>query len=187
VHPYTTFNGMAADDLKALVAFLRSVPPVKAGESTQEDLGADVRERVLARVARGVRADRKSADVGAVDRCRARRISRPRRRPLRRVPHPRTMTMATDNSRFLARQPQGPRGLGGAEITPDKTTGFNGRRRRSPIISDGQQARRRRGRRAHGEVIEGTLSGYKDLTKADRLAIAKYLKTIPPIKNKIGK
>ncbi|MGH7303565.1 MAG: c-type cytochrome, partial [Candidatus Rokuibacteriota bacterium] len=29
VHPYTTFNGMTADDLKALVAFLRSVPPVK--------------------------------------------------------------------------------------------------------------------------------------------------------------
>ena len=29
VHPYTTFNGMAAEDLKALVAFLRSVPPVK--------------------------------------------------------------------------------------------------------------------------------------------------------------
>ena len=38
-----------------------------------------------------------------------------------------------------------------------------------------------------GEVIEGTLAGYKDLTKANRLAIAKYLKTLPPIKNKIGK
>ncbi len=38
-----------------------------------------------------------------------------------------------------------------------------------------------------GEVIEGTLAGYKDLTKADRLAIAQYLKTIPPIRNKIGK
>ena len=36
-------------------------------------------------------------------------------------------------------------------------------------------------------VIEGTLAGYKDLSKADRLAIAQYLKTIPPIKNKIGK
>ena len=35
------------------------------------------------------------------------------------------------------------------------------------------------------EVIEGTLAGYKDLTKADRLAIARYLKTIPPIRNKI--
>ena len=26
MHPFTVFNGMAADDLKALVAFLRSVP-----------------------------------------------------------------------------------------------------------------------------------------------------------------
>ena len=38
-----------------------------------------------------------------------------------------------------------------------------------------------------GEMIEGTLAGYKDLTKADRLAIARYLKTIPAVKNKIGK
>ena len=36
-------------------------------------------------------------------------------------------------------------------------------------------------------MIEGTLPGYKDLTKADRLAIARYLKTIPAVKNKIGK
>jgi hypothetical protein len=35
------------------------------------------------------------------------------------------------------------------------------------------------------EVIQGSAAGYKDLTKADRLAIAKYLKSIPPIKNKI--
>jgi hypothetical protein len=37
------------------------------------------------------------------------------------------------------------------------------------------------------ELIDGTLSGYKDLTKADRLAIAQYLKTIPPVRNKIAK
>jgi hypothetical protein len=35
------------------------------------------------------------------------------------------------------------------------------------------------------EVIQGSSAGFKDLTKADRLAIAKYLKSIPPIKNKI--
>src|SRR5689334_7509787 len=29
VHPYPVFNGMAADDLKALTAFLRTVPAVK--------------------------------------------------------------------------------------------------------------------------------------------------------------
>src|SRR5438874_1416885 len=31
VHPYPVFNGMAAEDLKALVVFLRSVPPVTRG------------------------------------------------------------------------------------------------------------------------------------------------------------
>ena len=29
------------------------------------------------------------------------------------------------------------------------------------------------------EVIHGTTAGYKDMTKADRLAIARYLKSIP--------
>ena len=37
------------------------------------------------------------------------------------------------------------------------------------------------------EVIEGTLAGYKDLTRADLLAIAQYLKSIPAVRNKIGK
>jgi hypothetical protein len=31
------------------------------------------------------------------------------------------------------------------------------------------------------EVIHGTTAGYKDLTRADLLAIAHYLKSIPPI------
>jgi hypothetical protein len=37
------------------------------------------------------------------------------------------------------------------------------------------------------EVIEGTTHGYgyNDMTKEDALAIADYLKSIPPIKNKI--
>ena len=36
-------------------------------------------------------------------------------------------------------------------------------------------------------LIEGTLAGYKDLTRADLLAIAQYLKSIPAVRNKIGK
>lgn len=36
-----------------------------------------------------------------------------------------------------------------------------------------------------GEAIQGTLAGYKDMTKADREAIARYLKSIPAVKNKI--
>jgi hypothetical protein len=35
------------------------------------------------------------------------------------------------------------------------------------------------------EVIQGTSGGYKDMKKEDALAIAAYLKSLPPIKNKI--
>ena len=37
------------------------------------------------------------------------------------------------------------------------------------------------------EVIEGTTAGYKHLTKQDRLAIARYLKSIPAVRNKVTK
>lgn len=43
-----------------------------------------------------------------------------------------------------------------------------------------------RGPRLMGEVIVGTSAGYRDLSKEDRLAIARYLKAISPIRNKIG-
>jgi hypothetical protein len=35
------------------------------------------------------------------------------------------------------------------------------------------------------EVIQGTPHGYKDMRREDALAIADYLKSIPPVKNKI--
>ena len=37
------------------------------------------------------------------------------------------------------------------------------------------------------EVIQGTTGGYKDLTREDRLAIARYLKSIPAVRNKVTK
>jgi hypothetical protein len=36
-----------------------------------------------------------------------------------------------------------------------------------------------------GGNIQGTLAGYKDMTRADLQAVARYLKTVPAIKNKI--
>ena len=38
-----------------------------------------------------------------------------------------------------------------------------------------------------GEVIQGTTAGYRDLTPADLAAVAKYLKSSPPVKNRISK
>ena len=189
VHPFTVFNGMAEEDLKALVAFLRTTPPVNRANQPKK-ITMPLFESVFlptwlaafapketpppkaptAGVARGeylVRA------VGHCGECHS----------------PRTMTMATDNSRFLAGNPKGPEDQAMPNITPDPDTGI-GKWSVEEIADYLGSGNKPDGDVAGGlmaEVIDGTLSGYKDLTQADRVAIAQYLKTIPPIRNKIGK
>lgn len=189
VHPFTVFNGMAEEDLKALVAFLRTTPPVNRANQPKK-ITMPLFESVFlptwlaafapketpppkaptAGVARGeylVRA------VGHCGECHS----------------PRTMTMATDNSRFLAGNPKGPEDQAMPNITPDPDTGL-GKWSVDEIADYLGSGNKPDGDVAGGlmaEVIDGTLSGYKDLTKADRVAIAQYLKSIPPIRNKIGK
>jgi hypothetical protein len=72
-------------------------------------------------------------------------------------------------------------------ITPDRETGV-GSWSEEQITDYLETGNKPDGDVAGGlmlEVIQGTSAGYKDLTKADRLAIAKFLKSIPAIKNKI--
>ncbi|HEX5529311.1 MAG TPA: cytochrome c, partial [Methylomirabilota bacterium] len=102
---------------------------------------------------------------------------------------PRTMTMATDNSRFLAGAPKGkgPEGSAVPNITPDRETGL-GSWSEEQIADYLESGNKPDGDVAGGlmaEVIQGSSAGFKDLTKADRLAIAKYLKSIPAVRNKI--
>ena len=189
VHPFTVFNGMAEEDLKAVVAFLRTTPPVNRANQPKK-ITMPLFESVFlptwlaafapketpppkaptAGVARGeylVRA------VGHCGECHS----------------PRTMTMATDNSRFLAGNPKGPEDQAMPNITPDADTGI-GKWSVEEIADYLGSGNKPDGDVAGGlmaEVIDGTLSGYKDLTQADRVAIAQYLKSIPPIRNKIGK
>ena len=75
----------------------------------------------------------------------------------------------------------------GSNITPDRDTGIDGWTEEQ-IADYLESGNRPDGDVAGGlmaEVIQGSSAGYKDLTKADRLAIAKYLKSIPAVKNKI--
>jgi hypothetical protein len=98
------------------------------------------------------------------------------------------MTMATDNSRFLAGTPKGPEDSEIPNITPDPTTGLTWSEEEiADYLGSGNKPDGDVAGGLMGEVIEGTLAGFKDMTKVDRLAIAQYLKTIPPIKNKIRK
>ena len=186
VHPYTMFNGMAAEDLQALVAFVRTVPPVNRPNRPKKLV--PLFESVFLPAWLAAFAPRETPPPKAPTTGVARGEYL-----VRAVGHcgechsPRTMTQATDNSRFLAGNPKGPEGEAMPNITPDPETGI-GKWSEEEIADYLGSGNRPDGDVAGGlmaEVIEGTLAGYKDMTKADRLAIARFLKTIPPIKNKV--
>ena len=190
VHPFTSFNGMAEEDLKALVAFLRTVPPVSR-PNTPKKITIPMFESVFlpawlmafaaketpppAAPASGVaRGEYLVRAVGHCGECHTPRSA---------------MTMAVDNSRFLAGNPKktGPEGQAAPNITPDKATGL-GDWTEEQIVTYLGTGNRPDGDVAGGlmgEMIQGTLAGYKDVSKADLQAIARYLKSIPAVKNKI--
>ena len=187
VHPYPVFNGMAADDLKALTAFLRTVPAVKRNNQPKR-ITVPLFESVFLPTWLAAFAPRETPPASAPSTGVARGEYL-----VRAVAHcgechtPRTLTMATDNSRFLAGNPKGPEDQAMPNITPDPDTGI-GKWTVEEIadyLATGNKPDGDVAGGLMGEVIDGTLAGYKDLTKADRVAIAQYLKTLPPIKNKI--
>jgi mono/diheme cytochrome c family protein len=187
VHPYTVFNGMAAEDLRALVAFLRTVPPVSRANLSKR-ITVPFFEPVFLPAWLAAFAPRETPPPSAPT------VGVPRGEYLvRAVAHcgechtPRTLTMATDNGRFLGGNPKGPEDQAMPNITPDPDTGI-GRWSVEEIadyIGTGNKPDGDVAGGLMGEVIDGTLAGYKDLTKADRIAIAQYLKTIPPVRNRI--
>lgn len=189
VHPYTVFNGMAEQDLKDVVVYLRSVPPVNRATPAKK-ISVPLFESVflpawLATFA-AVETPPKSAASSGV--ARGEYLTRA-------VSHcgechtPRTMTMAVDNTRFLAgnAKGKGPEGSAVPNITPDRETGL-GSWTEEQITDYLETGNKPDGDVSGGlmmEVIQGSSAGYKDLTKADRQAIAKYLKSIPAVKNRI--
>jgi len=190
VHPYPTFNGMAEEDLRALVAYLRSVPPVRR-PNTPKKITVPMFESVFLPAWLTAFAPRENPPPTAP----ASGVARGEYL-VRAVGHcgechtPRGVTQAVDNSRFLAgnQKGKGPEGKEVPNITPDKATGIGDwtEEQIAEYIGTGNRPDGDVAGGLMGEVIQGSSAGFKDLTKADRLAIARYLKSISPIKNKIG-
>jgi len=187
VHPYTIFNGMAEEDLRALVAYLRSVPPVTR-QNTPRRL-VPLFESVLLPGWLATFAVRETPPPSAPTSGLARGEYL-----VRAVGHcgechtPRGMTQAVDNSRLLAGNATHPEGKM-PNITPDKATGIGDwtEDEIADYLGSGNRPDGDVAGGLMGEIIQGTSAGYKDMTKADRLAIAKFLKSIPPVRNKISK
>ena len=188
VHPYPVFNGMAEEDLRALVAYLRSLPPVDRPNQPKR-ITVPLFESVFLPAWLATFAPRETPPPTAP----ASGLARGEYL-VRAVGHcgechtPRGATQATDNSRFLAGTPKGPDGDPVPNITTDKDTGLTWSEEEiAEFLGTGKKPDGDDAQGLMDEVTQGTIAGFKHLTKADRLAIAHYLKRVPPVRNTVSK
>ena len=191
VMPYEKYSGMAQEDLKALVAYLRTLKPVKrltpelkTWVPFMRSLGTFGYLKVFGRFHNsppqapkaGVERGRYLAEhVAICGDCHT----------------PRNFLGVPKQSLHMAgtSQDKGPLGEAVPNITPDPETGIGSWKREeiADVLISGTKPDFDNVQGLMYEVIQGTSYGYKDMRKEDALTIADYLKTIPPVKNKINK
>lgn len=189
VMPYEKYSGMAEEDLKALIAYLRTIkavrkatPELKTWAPFARSVGTPIYLMIFGRSTKapaqaprsGVERGRYLVDhVSLCGDCHT----------------PRNSIGVPKQSLYLAgaNEKSGPLGEGVPNITPDKETGIGDWKREdiAELLISGTKPDLDNVQGLMAEVIQGTPHGYKDMTKADALAIADYLKTVPAIKNKV--
>jgi mono/diheme cytochrome c family protein len=189
VMPYEKYSGMAEEDLKALIAYLRTIKPVrkptpelKTWAPFARSVGTPIYLMIFGRSTTApAQAPKASIERGhyLVDHvslcgdCHT----------------PRNSIGVPKQSLYLAgaNEKNGPLGEAVPNITPDKETGIGDWKREdiAELLISGIKPDLDNVQGLMAEVIQGTPHGYKDIKKDDALAIADYLKTVPAIKNKV--
>jgi mono/diheme cytochrome c family protein len=189
VMPYEAYSGMAQEDLKALIAYLKTLKPVKKATPELESkapltrsVGIPVYLKVFGRFSSAPA----QAPKGGIERGRylVEHVS------LCSDCHtPRNSIGVPNRSLYLAGASKkiNPMGEDVANITPDKETGIGDWKREdiAELLISGTKPDLDNVQGLMSEVIQGTPHGFKDMKREDALAIADYLKSIPPIKNKV--
>jgi mono/diheme cytochrome c family protein len=185
VMPYEAYSGMAQEDLKALIAYLRTLKPVKKATPQlkswapfNRSLGAPLWLKVFGRFSdppaqapkSGIERGRYLVEhVSLCSDCHT----------------PRNFIGVPNRSLYLAgaNKKIGPLGEEVPNITPDKETGIGEWKREeiAQVLLTGTKPDLDNIQGLMAEVIE---HGFKNMTKEDALAIADYLKSVPAIKNK---
>ena len=180
---------MAKQDLQALVAYMRTLKPVKKPTPELKSWAPFVRSLgtplVLKMFGRFSAAPDQAPKSGVE-----------RGRYL--VEHvslcgdchtPRNLIGVPNRPLYLAGASRkiGPLGEAVPNITPDKETGIGDWKREdiAELLTSGTKPDLDNVQGLMHEVIQGAPHGYKDMKKEDALAIADYLQSIPAIKNKI--
>jgi len=186
--PYEAYSGMAQEDLSALIAYLRTLKPVKKGTPPlkswapfNRSVGVPLWLKVFGRFSDSqVQAPKSGIERGHY-----------------LVEHvsicgdchtPRNSIGVLNRSLYLAgaNEKIGPLGQEVPNITPDKETGIGEWKREdiAELLLTGTKPDLDNVQGLMAEVIQGTAHGFKDMKREDALAIADYLKSLPPIKNK---
>ena len=186
VMPFEAYSGMAQEDLKALIAYLRTLKPVKKATPPLKtwvpfvgSVGTPLYLKIFGRFSSApVQAPKSGIERG---RYLAEHVS------LCGDCHtPRNSIGVPNRSLYLAGASARSNFLGEdmPNITPDKETGIGDWKREDivEVLLTGTKPDLDNVQGLMAEVVE---HGYKNMTKADALAIADYLKSVPPIKNKI--
>ena len=190
VMPYEKYSGMAEDDLKALIAYVRTLKP--AHKATPE-------LKSWAPFARSIGARLYLAVFGRFSSQPAQAPNSGVERGRYLVEHvaicgdchtPRNRLGVPNQALYLAgiTEKASPLGERVPNITPDRETGIGEWKREeiAELLKSGVKADLDTVQGLMLEVIQGAGHGYKDMTREDALAIADYLKSIAPIKNKIS-
>jgi mono/diheme cytochrome c family protein len=186
VMPYEAYSGMAEGDLKALIAYLRTLKPVKKPTpplNTWAPFARSLGTPLFLKIYGRFSSSPPTAPKDGIERGRY------------LVEHvslcgdchtPRNFIGVPDRSLYLAGASEkiGPLGEAVPNITPDKETGIGDWKREdiAELLVSGTKPDLDNVQGLMAEVVE---HGYKSMTKQDALAIADYLKSLPPIKNKV--
>jgi mono/diheme cytochrome c family protein len=184
--PYEAYSGLAVEDLKALVGYLRTLKPVRK---------ANLRPPAHIRIFQPLVTPIWLKLFGRFYDPPARAPSSGIERGRYLVDHvslcgdchtPRNSMGVPNRSLYLggASAKAGFLGEDMPNITPDKETGIGDWTREgiADLLINGTKPDLDNVQGLMAEVIE---RGYKNMTKEDALAIADYLKSVPPVKNKI--
>jgi mono/diheme cytochrome c family protein len=186
--PYEAYSGMAQEDLHALIAYLRTLKPIrketprlKTRLPFYRSLIVPLWLKLFGRFSSpppetpksGIERGRYLVDnVSLCGDCHT----------------PRNALGVPRRSLYLAGMKVGPLGDEISNITPDKQTGIGewSRDEIADLTLTGIKPNLDNVQGLMEEVIEGATQGYKNMTREDALAIADYLKSIRPITNKIN-
>ncbi len=189
VMPYQAYSGMAEEDLQALIAYLKTLKPVKKPTPALQSrapltrsLGIPIYLKVFGRFSKSPAQAPKSGiergrylveHVSLCGDCHT----------------PRNFIGVPNRSLYLAGAgaKSSPLGEDIPNITPDKETGIGDWKRAdiAELLLTGTKPNLDDVQGLMAEVIQGAPHGFKDMKREDALAIADYLKSIPPLKNKI--